>query len=65
MIANSVTEAPGMVNAQMDREHYVELPDRANVVPSAISGESTQNAKMAAATTETSAATTSAGPLIL
>ena len=42
----------------------MEPPGRANAVASAISGESTQNAEMAAATTETSTATPSAAPLL-
>jgi hypothetical protein len=62
LIANSVTEAPGMVDAQMDREHSVEPPGGVKAIASAILGESTQNAKMAEATTETSTATPSAGP---
>ena len=44
------------------QEHSVEPPGRANVVASTISGESTKNAEMAEATTETSPATLSAGP---
>ena len=70
LIANSVTEHPGTANAQMGGEHSVESPGRANVVASEQSGNSTQmlpglstkNAKMAAATTETSTATPSAYP---
>jgi hypothetical protein len=60
LIANSVTEPPCTVNAQMDQEHYVEHPGRANVVASVISGESTQNTKMAEATIETFTAMPSA-----
>ena len=65
-----MTEHPGTVNAQMEEEHSVEPPGRANFVASEQSGDSTQklpglspkNAEMAAATAETSTATPSAAP---
>ena len=65
-----MTEPPCTVNAQMNGEHYVEPPNRANVVGTDKSGDSAQklprqspkNAEVSAATTETSTAAPSTGP---